>query len=88
MLSLDCEFTVVEGRYAKRKFWQLFTVAGGKLDDKGTSIGWNISKRIFRAMIDSALGLDPVDERPSIRHMVLPLPSGTLVPIVKLSFPF
>ncbi len=61
VLSLDCEFTVVEGRYAKRKFWQLFTVAGGKLDDKGTSIGWNISKRIFRAMIDSALGLDPED---------------------------
>ena len=25
---------------------------GGKVDDKGASIGWNISKRIFRAMID------------------------------------
>ncbi len=61
VLSLDCEFTVVEGPYAKRKFWQLFTVAGGKVDDKGASIGWNISKRIFRAMIDSALGLDPED---------------------------
>jgi hypothetical protein len=31
------------------------------VDDKGASIGWNISKRIFRAMIDSALGLDPED---------------------------
>ena len=31
------------------------------MDDKGASIGWNISKRIFRAMIDSALGLDPED---------------------------
>ncbi|QLH40813.1 MAG: hypothetical protein HWD60_20360 [Defluviicoccus sp.] len=61
VLSLDCEFTVVEGPYGKRKFWQLFTVAGGKVDDKGASIGWNISKRIFRAMIDSALGLDPED---------------------------
>jgi hypothetical protein len=61
VLSLDCEFTVVEGPFAKRKFWQLFTVAGGKVDDKGASIGWNISKRIFRAMIDSALGLDPDD---------------------------
>jgi hypothetical protein len=40
---------------------QRLTVAGGKLDDKGASIGWNISKRIFRAMIDSALGLDPQD---------------------------
>ena len=61
VLSLDCEFTVVEGPFARRKFWQLFTVTGGKVDDKGASIGWNISKRIFRAMIDSALGLDPED---------------------------
>ena len=36
---LDCEFTVVEGPYARRKFWQMFTVSGGKLDDKGQSIG-------------------------------------------------
>jgi hypothetical protein len=62
VLSLDCEFTVTEGPFAKRKFWQLFTVAGGKVDDKGASIGWNISKRIFRAMVDSALGLDPEDK--------------------------
>ena len=38
-----------------------FTVRGGKLDDKGQSIGWRISKSTFRAMIDSALGLDPND---------------------------
>lgn len=61
VLSLDCEFTVVEGPHARRKFWQTFTVSGGKVDEKGASIGWNISKRIFRAMIDSALGLDPED---------------------------
>ena len=59
---LDCEFTVVEGPYARRKFWQNFTVAGGKVDDKGQSKGWNISKSTFRAMIDSALGIDPRDE--------------------------
>jgi len=58
---LDCEFTVVEGPYARRKLWQNFTVAGGKLDDKGNSKGWNISKSAFRAMIDSACGLDPKD---------------------------
>ena len=56
---LDCEFTVVEGPHARRKFWQSFTVAGGKLDEKGQSIGWKISKSTFRAMVDSALGLDP-----------------------------
>jgi hypothetical protein len=61
VLSLDTEFTVVEGPFARRKFWQTFTVSGGKVDDKGSSIGWTISKRIFRAMIDSALGLDPED---------------------------
>lgn len=44
-----------------RKFRQLFPVVGGKVDEKGASIGWNISRRIFRAMIDSAFGLDPGD---------------------------
>ena len=58
---LDCEFTVMEGPFARRKFWQNFTVAGGKLDEKGQSKGWNISKSAFRAMVDSALGLDPKD---------------------------
>lgn len=47
--------------YARRKFWQNYTVAGGKLDEKGQSKGWNISKSAFRAMIDSALGLRPDD---------------------------
>jgi hypothetical protein len=59
---LDCEFTVVEGPYARRKFWHNFTVAGGKVDEKGQSKGWNIAKSAFRAMIDSALGLDPKDD--------------------------
>jgi hypothetical protein len=58
---LDCEFTVVDGPLARRKFWQNFTVAGGKLDEKGVSKGWNITKSTIRAMIDSALGLDPND---------------------------
>jgi hypothetical protein len=61
VLSLDAEFTVLEGTYAKRKFWQTFTAMGGKLDEEGQSIGWKISKSTFRAMIDSALGLKPDD---------------------------
>src|SRR4029079_18672279 len=74
--KLDCEFSVLAGShvpqklwqnvtawpYVRRKFWQNFTVAGGKLDDRGQSKGWNISKSAFRAMVDSALGLDPKDE--------------------------
>jgi hypothetical protein len=61
VLSLDSEFTVTEGRLARRKFWQNLTVSGGKVDEKGASIGWNITKRTIRSMIDSALGLDPDD---------------------------
>ncbi len=61
VLMLDAEFTVVEGPHAKRKFWQMFTVSGGKVDENGVSIGWKISKSTFRAMIDSALGLAPDD---------------------------
>lgn len=70
---LDCEFTVVNGPHARRKFWQSFTVAGGKLDEKGQSIGWKISKSTFRAIVDSALGLDPRDESPAAKaKRVLP----------------
>ena len=61
VLMLDCEFTVVDGPHARRKFWQNFTVQGGKVDERGQSIGWNIAKTTLRAMIDSALGLDPND---------------------------
>ncbi|MDR0809868.1 MAG: DNA cytosine methyltransferase [Gemmobacter sp.] len=58
---------------ARRKFWQSFTVAGGKLDEKGQSIGWKISKSTFRAIVDSALGLDPRDESPAAKaKRVLP----------------
>lgn len=61
VLMLDAEFTVAEGPHVRRKFWQMFTVQGGKLDESGQSIGWKISKSTFRAMIDSALGLNPED---------------------------
>jgi hypothetical protein len=61
VLMLDAEFTVAQGPHARRKFWQNFTVAGGKVDENGVSIGWKISKSTFRAMIDSALGLNPED---------------------------
>ena len=64
---LDCEFSVVDGPYARRKLWQSYTVAGGKLDEKGQSKGWNISKATFRAMVDSALGLNPKDESPEAK---------------------
>ena len=58
---VDAEFTITVGQHAKRKFWQTFSVTGGKVDEQGVSIAWKISKGSFRAMIDSALGLDPQD---------------------------
>ena len=61
MLMLDAEFTVAEGPHIRRKFWQTFTVSGGKVDENGVSIGARITKSTLRAMIDSALGLDPED---------------------------
>src|SRR5262245_43633057 len=59
---LDCELFVVDGPFARRRFWQMFTISGGKVNDKGQSIAWNMTKATIRAMIDSALGLDPKDE--------------------------
>ena len=67
VLMLDCEFTVVAGPLARRKFWQTFTVVGGKVDEHGVSIAWKISKGTFRAMIDSACGLDPQDMSEAVR---------------------
>jgi hypothetical protein len=61
-MYLDAEFEVLAGPHAGRKFWQIFTVYGGKVGEDGVSKAWNISKATLRAMIDSALGLDPKDK--------------------------
>jgi hypothetical protein len=61
VIYLDVEFTVIGGPHAGRKLWQNFTVSGGKLDESGTSKAWNIGKATLRAILDSALALDPKD---------------------------
>ena len=68
VLMLDWEFTVAEGPNARRKFWQTMVVAGGEVDEKGQSKGWNITKSQLRAMVDSALGLNPKDESDAARQ--------------------
>ena len=65
---LNCEFTILEGPFAKRKFWQNMTVSGGKLDERGQSKAWGITKATLRAMLDSAFGLDPDDDSPAARQ--------------------
>lgn len=62
VIMLACEFVVLEGPHARRKVFQSLTVSGGKLDEKGQSKGWLITKSFIRAMIESATGTDPKDE--------------------------
>jgi hypothetical protein len=64
---LDCEFIVLFGPHSRRKFVQLFTCAGGQVDEKGVSKGWNITYGLLKAMLDSAIGLDPKDESPDAK---------------------
>lgn len=59
---LDCEFTVISGEYAKRKFWQFFVVSGGKVNDKGESIGGNISRQTLRAILEAIRDINPDDD--------------------------
>ena len=60
-VMLSCEFTVTEGPYAKRKFWQYLVLSGGKLNDKGESIAAGISRSMLRAMLESARNVKPDD---------------------------
>jgi hypothetical protein len=60
MLSL--EFVVVDGEFAKRKFWENWIVEGV---DHAKAV--EISHSRIKAVLDSALGLDPKDVSPQAR---------------------
>lgn len=63
--GLDCEFTVVDGEYAKRKFWQLFTWRGTNPQHPkaaGHAEAGEITRRTIRAIIESGRGIKPKDE--------------------------
>jgi hypothetical protein len=57
--GLDVEFTVVDGQYAKRKVWQLFTVRG---TTPGHATAGEISRNTLRAILESARGVRPDDK--------------------------
>jgi hypothetical protein len=57
--GLDCEFTVVDGQYAKRKLWQRFTMHG--TTPKHAEAG-EISRNTLRAIVESARGVRPDDK--------------------------
>ena len=60
-MMMDCEFTVVEGPYAKRKFWSMMLVEG-TTDGQKTAVGITHSR--LRAILESAKGVQPSDESP------------------------
>jgi hypothetical protein len=57
--GLDCEFIVVDGPYAKRKLWQLFTLQG---TTPGHADAGDISRNTLRAILESARGIRPDDK--------------------------
>jgi len=57
--ALDCEFTVVDGQFAKRKFWSLFTVQGVTDGHQKAS---EISAGRLRAILESVHGIRPDDQ--------------------------
>ena len=59
---LNCEFVVIEGPFAKRKFWGNLTVSGGKVNEKGESIAGNITRATLRAILESSRNVKPDDE--------------------------
>ena len=58
-MALDVEFTIVEGPFAKRKFWGLFTLEG---TTEGHQKAADISASRLRAILESARGIRPDDE--------------------------
>ena len=57
--ALDCEFTIVDGEYVKRKVWALYTVRG---TTPGHAEAAEISRKSLCAMLESARGVRPDDK--------------------------
>src|SRR3974390_931323 len=54
--GLDGEFIVVDGQFAKKKLWQLFTLRG---TTDGHAEAGKISLNTLRAILESARGIKP-----------------------------
>src|SRR5262245_42424240 len=61
---LDVEFTLLDGPYAKRKFWENYVLDG---TTDGHMKAAEISRSTLRAIIDSGRGLRPDDASPQAR---------------------
>jgi hypothetical protein len=56
--ALDCEFIVVDGPFAKRKFWDRFLING---TTEGHAQAAEITQSRLRAILESARGIKPDD---------------------------
>jgi len=56
--ALDCEFTVIDGDFARRKFWGLLTLAG--TTDGHGQMG-ETNRALLCAILESARGIMPKD---------------------------
>ena len=61
--GLDVEFTVTAGPYKGRKAWDWIGIAGNGSEGHKTMV--RISHAALRAMLESAYGVDPADDKPA-----------------------
>ena len=60
---LNCEFTVLEGEFAKRKIWNLI----GLYSSKGPEYG-NMGRSFIKGILNSARNLNPKDNTPQAQN--------------------
>lgn len=60
-LMLDCEWTVLEGPYARRRMWGVMVVSGGRTNENGESIAAGITRGMLRSILESSRGISPND---------------------------
>jgi len=61
---IETEFTIVGGKFDKRKVWQNIFFDGDTKNDQGVSKARVNGLRTLRLLVDSMLGLDPKDVSP------------------------
>jgi len=61
---IETEFTIVGGKFDKRKVWQNIFFDGDAKNDQGISKARVNGLRTLRLLVDSMLGLDPKDVSP------------------------
>jgi len=59
-IYLDAEFVVLEGEYARRKFWMLIG-----LHSEGGPMWSDMGRTMIKGVLNSARGLDPKDQSPA-----------------------